>query len=126
MGGYRCNKLQVLEMSEENGFLWTVKADLPAARWNAASAVVDRKLWLMGGCTADERGRSNSVIIYSIASDSWAAGPALPRQMKDRRASIHDGQLYLFPDLMYDGTGWVERGERPTAEGCACESILLG
>merc|ERR1712185_53220 len=38
MGGVECNKLQVLEMSEENEFTWTVKADLPLKRWSAASA----------------------------------------------------------------------------------------
>ena len=32
MGGHGCNKLQVLEMSEEHGFSWSVKADLPAYR----------------------------------------------------------------------------------------------
>ena len=77
MGGVDCNKLQVLEMSEENGFAWTVKADLPASRHSAASVVHEGRLWLIGGEIDDEP--TASVIIYDIASDSWAVGPALPR-----------------------------------------------
>ena len=40
MGGVECNKLQVLEMSEENEVSWTVKADLPSRRFDAASVVM--------------------------------------------------------------------------------------
>ena len=39
MGGMGSNRLQVLEMTEENGLTWTVKADLPANRCAAASVV---------------------------------------------------------------------------------------
>ena len=39
MGGFGSNTHQVLEMTEENGLAWTVKADLPAARYGAASIV---------------------------------------------------------------------------------------
>ena len=54
------------------------EAGLPAPRGLAASAaVVDGKLWLMGGSPTYTAG--DSVFVYDIASDSWAVGPALPR-----------------------------------------------
>ena len=81
MGGFGSNKLQVLEMSDENGFSWTVKADIPSAvRYAAASAVMDGKLWLVGG--ARPGGIDESVFVYDTAGDSWAVGRApLPRPL---------------------------------------------
>ena len=137
MGGFQCNKLQVLEMSEENELTWTVKAELPAWRARAASAEFEGRLWLMGGSFED--GPTASVSTYDPASDSWAAGPALPRASDtfgNSRAAVHNGQLYLFqlgstesPTFLYTNTGWVGAEEMRTGRihlKGACESILLG
>ena len=74
MGGIFCNKLQVLEMSEENEFVWTVKADLPDVRHGAASAVVNGKVWLIGGEDQDIES-TDSVFIYDPEGDTWTTGP---------------------------------------------------
>ena len=42
MGGILSNKLQVLEMTEENGLSWSRKADLPAIRWEMRRALSTR------------------------------------------------------------------------------------
>ena len=111
MGGMGCNKLQVLEMSEENGFSWTVKADLPAERHGAACAVVDGNLWLMGGRTNPTP--LSSVIIYDVATDTWAAGPELPRRNCSCRAAVHDGELHLT-----DHDGVYSRDARGVGGSC--------
>ena len=106
MGGYECNQLQVLEMSEENEFNWTVKAELPAWRAFAACCVFEGRLWLMGGALAD--GSTASVFAYDTDNDSWAPGPALPRAVAGARATTLDGEVYFTGS---DGEEWVYRNE---------------
>ena len=111
MGGISCNKLQVLEMSEGNVFTWSVKADLPyGGCWAATSAVFEGKLMLMGGLRGSTR--TNSMSIYDPASDSWAAGPAMPGPVVQRYAVAHEGQVELLtpsnaPALAYRDGAWV-------------------
>ena len=128
MGGRECNRLQVLEMTEENQFSWSVRADLPAERGLAASAAaVDGKLWLMGGSPTYTAG--DSVFVYDIARDSWAAGPALPRPLALCRATVHDRQIYLFGHdgiLRHGNAGWVAAEAGPVDSSGSFESILLG
>ena len=136
------NKLQVLEMSEENKFTWTVKAAPPSQDEGAACAVVEGRLLSAGW--SDRWGRTISVSIYDPASDSWSAGPALPHRKglfdgffkaAPYKAATHEGQVRLFslrgPELAYrDGawlriTGGLEFGVRVNV--CdAFESVLLG
>ena len=93
LGGYDCNKLQVLEMSEENEFSWSVK-DLPPAayRYEAASVILGGKVWLMGG---SKGGSLASVLIYDVLSDSWAMGPPLPRAIRCCHATTLNGEIFV-------------------------------
>jgi hypothetical protein len=90
------DKLQVLEMSEEGGFRWTVKAELPAARWAAGSCVREGKLWVVGGRVALPTGAYGStatVLTYDFQNDTWATGPALPYALSHCYATTHDGEM---------------------------------
>ena len=126
MGGVGCNKLQVLEISEENEFSWTVKADLPEKRFKAASAVVNGKLWLIGGGGRLE----DPILIYNPESDTWASGPPLPFATKHAvAAAMHDGELFLISDrgtLIYRDGGWQDIAGVPTLRGPSIGSVLLG
>ena len=127
IGGHGCNKLQVLEMSEEHKFSWSVKADLPAYRYHAASAVVDGKLWVMGGVAYhaededEDEGdrRTASVLVYDTASDIWATGMPLAHPMQNSCAAVHDGELWLktYADMHVHRYGFLDRlmssNERP-------------
>ena len=132
MGGIFCNKLQVLEMSEENEFTWTVKADLPAARYGAASAAHESKIWLMGGRV--DYVESSSVLIYDIDTDSWGTGPAaLPRASSEARATTMNGELYITGGTsratwVYRNGAWVDAPDdhAPQTQWAARGSIRLG
>ena len=128
MGGTNCDKLQVLEMSEENEFTWTVKADMPSVRCDAASAVVHGKLWLMGGLVEYFEDTA-TVTIYDPATNTWDAGPELP-QPGPYHAAILDGELRVGNQqagtLRYNGTAWVGAGGAPLRRRGACASVLLG
>ena len=137
MGGCACNKLQVLEMSEENEFSWSVKADLPAERLDAGSVAYEGKLWLIGGRVHNRP--SNTVIIYDPVRDSWSEGPTLPdgalpdRDPPEYRATVLDGEIYLICPrqrvYVYTNQDWVQLpGQLPLGRGGApaCESVVLG
>ena len=137
MGGIFCNKLQVLEYSEENGFSWTVKADLPVVRHSAASVTHDGKLYLIGGYVNWQA--SSSVLVYDTTLDSWTAGPALqlPYAVTGGHAAVSAaGEIHLTGNragsgearlLVYRGGVWGERTcayER--SAGFVAGSVLLG
>ena len=132
MGGWECNKLQVLEWKEEeNGFSWTVKADLPAECYNAAAGVVDGKLWLIGGARADLEGARDFVTdvnVYDPAVDTWAVGTPLPRA-GECTATVHAGEIHVFLDdsiLVYRDAEWQYAGACFDVEGATRQSIVLG
>ena len=130
MGGLDC-ALQVLEMSEENEFTWSVKADLPAARYRAASIGHEGKIWLIGGVVNHQA--NSSVLIYDIDADSWGTGPALPRATDRVRAATMNGELCVNCRSQQESFTWIYRNPE-WAEGPggfdggygALASILLG
>jgi N-acetylneuraminic acid mutarotase len=60
---------------------WTQLADMPATI-NHAGMIYDsvaNTIWMIGGYTNDEEAVAiNQVWIYSIANNSWSAGPSMP------------------------------------------------
>ena len=128
MGGVDCNKLQVLGYSEENRFSWTVKGDLPAERASAASAVVDGKLWLIGGEDADTA-HTDSICVYAPERDAWANGAPLPRAVAYGSATTHDGDVYFITcgeALVHRGDAWHDVAGGPHPSFSTCRSLLLG
>ena len=83
------SKLQVLEMTE-NGFEWTVKAEMPAGRISAACIVHEGKILLLGGMKILE-GRNGfgsvrtlpevTALMYSAEGDAWEIPEARWRQV---------------------------------------------
>ena len=133
-GGPECNKLQVLELTEECGFAWSVRADVPAARNCAAGASHCGKLWVLGGPAKsywDREYATDSVVVYDADEDLWAPGPPLPQWAIGStypydifgRATMHNGDLHCYlylrghsgghvGHLTYSGGAW-RRVEAP-------------
>ena len=120
-------------MSAENEFSWTVKTDLPAPQYDAASTVHEGKLWLMGGIV--NGAPSSAVSIYDNEADSWMAGPDLPDTTNGgaRATTTLNGDLRVtcyHATWVYRNARWEEvqdeDGSIPATRYSACESILLG
>ena len=141
MGGVGSNRLQVLEMKEENGLAWTVKADLPAHRHFAGGAVRDGKIWVIGGVIDGQP--STSVCTCDADADTWATGPSLPSPCVHGSVTSIDGGIFLHGAANGHGGGtraleyvtearhgprW-ERADAGGTEGLVhtvCGSVLLG
>ena len=111
---HRYNKLQVLEMTEENGLAWTVKADMPVHRHDPASIVHEGKIMLIGGCAIEEH--ASSVMVYDEHTDSWATAPPLPVacQGRDDYKALHIVQEGEARVLILHRLGCLAR--RPNGE----------
>ena len=71
---------------------WVDHRPMQVARRDAAVAVVDGEIWLIGG---DNNGPIQSVEIYDPAADRWRNGPLLPQARAGARAFVRDGAIYL-------------------------------
>ena len=122
------NKLQVLEMTEENGLSWSCKADLPANRRDAASVVHDGKIYVMGGAVAGE-GASASVITYDATADAWETAPSLPEPCHLGQACMLDGHICIVANRQrfeYRNSAWSQAVVGPSALFAVCGFVLLG
>jgi len=69
-------------------------AELPLARTEVASAVLDGRIVVAGGLTADG-GASDRVDVYDPATNSWQPGPALPLGLHHSGMAALDGRVYV-------------------------------
>jgi N-acetylneuraminic acid mutarotase len=115
---------------------WTPRAPAPTQRNSAASAVVDDRIYVMGGreFSLAEDGSAvqenvATVEVYDPATDAWETVAPLPEARGGLAAAVHDGSIYVFggeqhnPDpLVYDDVWrydpeadeWTSAGNLPT------------
>ena len=128
-------------MTEENGFAWTVKAEMPAPRWTAASIIHERNIRVIGGTVEGQP--SASVATYDADADTWATGPSLPSPCVHGSATSIDGGIFLHGAANGHGGGthvfkyvtearhgprWelVDAGGTEGLVHTVCGSVLLG
>ena len=131
MGGANSNKLQVLEMTEENGLSWSCKAELPANRRGAASAAHDGRIWVMGGRVGGRT--SATVLTYDAEADTWEAGPPLPSPCSNCRAAATEDGIFLYGygdgrarAFRYANAVWSAVAVGMDVVAPSCGSLLLG
>lgn len=81
---------------------WATKAPLPESRANLAVAVLDGKIYAVGG----ERDGAPvaAATVYDPAADRWSALPPLPEGRTDLAAAGADGKLYVLGGTTVAGT----------------------
>ena len=129
MGGVGSDRLQVLEMTQENGLSWSRKADLPALRQAAGSMLHEGKIWVMGGFAG---GPTASVISYDAEADAWSTGPPLPDACWGCKAATNDSASGIplvhssHGCFQYTGAAWSVVTGPPGAAAPCCGSVFLG
>ena len=74
---------------------WSAKANAPVARAAAGQAVVDGKLYIVGGCTTSAcTPMANDVAAYDPASDSWSTLADYPGSVAFASCGGIDGMVY--------------------------------
>jgi Kelch motif len=87
---------------------WSRVADAPAALTEVAAAVLDDRIWVAGGLTAEGAG-SAEVFVYEPTEDSWTPGPDLP-------GPVHHASLVSDGTSLWLVGGYANGFDAPTAE----------
>ena len=78
------------------GSTWTLKTDMPTARFLAGSAVVDGKIYVVGGAPVIGGGNTNILEEYDPAEDTWTRCANMPTSRQGVRAAAVDGIVYAI------------------------------
>lgn len=89
---------------------WQNRASAPTSRQEVASAVVDGRVWVVGGITA--AGASTVVESYDPATDQWAPGPALPLALHHAAATTYHGELAVLGGFLDAATLYARATDR--------------
>ncbi len=77
------------------GGTWQTVASMPAARQELATAVLDGKVYVIGGF--DLRGFSTStVFVYNPNTNAWSSAQPIPFAVNHGAAAVAAGKLYSF------------------------------
>jgi len=72
---------------------WVIYSPMPQARSETAAALVDGRLYLIGG--NDEQNPSPVVQVYDVASDRWSEVSPAPVALHHAAAAVVGGKIYL-------------------------------
>lgn len=108
---------------------WTSRAPMPTARSAGATAVIDGKIYVVGGRPP----RGHDFAVYDPATDTWAVLPDLPTQRNHLAAAAIGGKVYVAGGRFGGGVGsemtavlevfdprtntWEQKASMPTPRG---------
>jgi hypothetical protein len=75
---------------------WETKAPLETPRDDFGLAVVDGRVWVMGGMSGERGSRLDSTEIYDPATNRWSSGPSLTSGRSSFRAVALGSTIYVF------------------------------
>ena len=90
---------------------WMGKSNIPTPLMFATSAVVNGKIYVIGGCPFGLNSAYKSVYEYDSATDTWAQKSDMPTARFLASATAVDGKIYVFggmPNLYGNGFSTVE------------------
>jgi N-acetylneuraminic acid mutarotase len=76
------NKLKTVERYDPQKDEWEMVANMGTKRWGAGVAVMENRLWVIGGMNGAERGALPTLEVYDPQVDKWEEinpGPKLAR-----------------------------------------------
>lgn len=86
-GGYHGEELRSMQAYNPSKDQWEILPDLPEGLHGHAGAVLDNKLYLVGGSGSDFLDLpKSSCSMYDMASKAWAQIPDIPKAMQDHSA----------------------------------------
>ena len=90
-------------------YAWTRKADMPTPRSTQTSAVVNDKIYVIGGATSEPDCYALSTVEeYDPVTDTWTRKADMPTARCDfvGSSAVVDGKIYVMGGDIWDG-GWI-------------------
>lgn len=91
--------LSVVEEYDPATDTWTRKADMPTPRHSFSTAVLDGRVYIVGGSSSDGVDPLAPVLaveVYDPATDTWTQGPSMTTARIESSACAVDGVLYVL------------------------------
>jgi len=123
---------------------WIKLAPYPDPSEEPGGAVVDGKLYVMGGIKPLWQ-PTGVVYAYDPQTDAWTARKPMPKPMHHNAVTVFDRKIYLFGGFMLPQSGpptwvtinsawrydpaadaWTELAPMPTARGAAAAAVVNG
>jgi N-acetylneuraminic acid mutarotase len=103
-GGASWEQHPILAVYDPSTDTWTEGAELPFGRNDAQVAVVDARIYVMGGAI-EERingtpGRIADVIMYDPVVDAWTDAPPMSTPRRSQQACVMDNTIYSMGGVM--------------------------
>jgi N-acetylneuraminic acid mutarotase len=99
---------------QTDGGVWQELAPMPTARQELATAVLNGKIYVIGGYDKDGNS-TDTVEVYNPNTNTWASAHPIPTAQNHNSAAVAAGQLYSFGGAsnrtyVYDplGDSWSE------------------
>ncbi|MFC1719037.1 Kelch repeat-containing protein [Candidatus Poribacteria bacterium] len=135
--------LSTVEAYDPTTDKWIRKANMPRPREHCAVAVVNGKIYAIGGLVAPQGARVVSTVeVYDPATDTWIAKADMPTARYRAAACVVDGRIYVSggsPTLndvnpalttveVYDPATdiWIQASGMPWGRYCHSASVLDG
>jgi hypothetical protein len=100
---------------------WTLMAPMPEPRGETTTAVLEDRLYVIGGLSGVVAGASATVSVYDPATDAWTDGPALPDPR--HHAGSGDARRRDLPRRRRPERPRLVAGDEPLAPGCRRRSL---
>jgi N-acetylneuraminic acid mutarotase len=123
-------------------FIWMQKGDMPTPRWTHTSAVVNGKIYVIGGGESEPGDKVLSAVEeYDPVTDTWTrkADMPIPRGWISPSSAVVDGKIYVIggddgvsmgsPAVQeYDPATdtWTRRTDMPTSRWCLATCAVDG
>jgi N-acetylneuraminic acid mutarotase len=76
---------------------WSTKASMPVGTLEAVANVLDGKIYVISGRTADEAYTTTNITeIYDPINDSWSYGEAIPYPVVGYASAVVDNRIYVI------------------------------
>ncbi len=118
--------LSMTSVCSAEQYICTPKADMSTPRWNLATAVVDGKIYAMGGEPSEPYELEELLSIveqYDPSTDTWTRRADMPTVTVPIDATVVDGKIYVIGGegigsrvIMYDPASdtWTQKADMPT------------
>jgi len=83
---------------------WTVRAPMPTARWDAASAVVNGKIYVFGGGSTIGTLPLTTNEMYDPATNTWTTKAPMPTGRSAAAAAAVNGKIYVIGGFTGSGS----------------------
>lgn len=131
--------LALTQSYAQSSSFWSSGESMPEPREEIAGALLDDKIYIIGGSDDTNKGITKDVDIYDPKSDKWSTGASLPEPRDHIGVASFDGKLYVVGGfnaddiptnqlLIYDPNidKWLEGKSMPTARGALIAEFING